>query len=200
MPTEPTERLTISTEIHQPNFWRSLEHWKKRLLAIAAVVGVVATIVGNLDKVFDYGKKVYSFVVPSVEISPGIIGSDNDAMAAEFVFLNTGALPLLGNEIECDIDPANGKPIRTGENFILSPGRDNAQFIARLDPGKSATRNCGELIGDLLGFVAQYPATFTIRLSSKWPSFWQHFSWTTQATFVGIREADGHIKIQPDNP
>jgi hypothetical protein len=38
------------------------------------------------------------------------------------------------------------------------------------------------------------------RLSSRWPSFWQHFAWTTQATFVGIREADGHIKIQPDNP
>jgi hypothetical protein len=200
MPTEPTDSSPIATENLQLDSWLSLDYWKKRWVAISVVVAAVTGILSNLEKIVDVGKQAYSFVVPSVEISPGTIGSDNNAMAAEFVFLNKGALPLLGNGIECDIYPANGGPIRTGEDFIITPGRDSVQFIARLDPGKPVTRNCGELIGQFMGFVAAYPATFTIRLSSRWPSFWQHFAWTTQATFVGIREADGHIKIQPDNP
>jgi hypothetical protein len=195
MPTEPTD----SPPIESPHSWRSLAHWKKRLIAIGAVVAVVATLLGNLEKIIDTGKKAYSFVVPSVEISPGIIGSDNNAMAAEFVFMNTGALPLFGNEIGCNISAANTR-VNSDDNFIISPGRDNTQFVNRLDPGKPVTRNCGELLSNLFGVVALYPATFTIKLSSKWPSFWQHFGWTTQATFVGIRGADGHIKVQPDNP
>jgi hypothetical protein len=199
MATEPTDSPSRATHVPQLNSWRSLAYWKKRLIAISVAIAAIATIIGNLEKILDAGRKAYSIVVPSVEISPGIIGNDNNAMAAEFIFMNTGTLPLLSNEIECSIRAANG-PVHTMDNFIISPGRDNAQFVARLDPGKPATRNCGEIIGDFMGFVAQYPATFTIRLSSKWPSFWQHFAWTTQATFVGIREADGHIKIQPDNP
>lgn len=200
MLTEPTDSPPIATGGPKLDSWRSLAYWKKRWVAISVVVAAVAGILNNLEKIVDVGEKAYSFVVPSVEISPGIIGSDTNAMAAEFVFLNTGIIPMLGNGIECSISRANGGPIHTSENFIISAGRDNAQFVDRLDPGKPVTRNCGELIGDFMGFVAEYPATFTIRLSSKWPSFWQHFAWTTQATFVGIREADGHIKIQPDNP
>lgn len=197
LPIEPRP-LTPRTALL--NSWLSLAYWKKRWVTIVAALAVISGALSHLETILDFGKKAYSFVVSSVEISSGVIGSDNNAMAAEFVFLNTGALALVGNGIECDIYPANGGPIRTNENFIITPGRDSAQFIARLDPGKPVTRNCGELIGDFMGFAAQYPATFTIRLSSRWPSFWQHFAWTTQATFVGIREADGHIKIQPDNP
>jgi hypothetical protein len=143
---------------------------------------------------------VYSLIVPSVEISPGVIGSDANALAAEFVFLNTGALPLLGNEIQCDVSAANGTRLRAVDNFIIAPGRDLSQFVTRLDPGKPVTRNCGELIGNFFGVGAPYPATFTISLSSQWPSFWQHFRWTTRSTFVGIKDSSGHVKIQPDNP
>ena len=103
-------------------------------------------------------------------------------------------------ESNAKYNPLTAGRFNTVGNTIIGPGRYNSQFVTRLDPGKPVTRNCGELIGDLIGFAAQYPATFTIRLSSRWPSFWQHFAWTTQATFVGIREADGHINIQPDNP
>jgi hypothetical protein len=164
MPTEPTDSPPIATGSPQLDSWRSLAYWKKRWVAISVVVAAVAGILGNLEKIVDVGEKAYSFVVPSVEISPGIIGGDTNAMAAEIVFLDTGALPLLGNGIERNISRANGGPIHTSENFIISAGRDNAQFVDRLDPGKPVTRNCGELIGDFMGFVAAYPATFTIRL------------------------------------
>jgi hypothetical protein len=153
-PIEPAENSPIAPESPQPDSWRSLAYWKKRWVAIAAVVAATAVFLGNLEKIIDDAKKAYSLVVPSVEISPGTIGSDNNAMAAEFVFLNTGALPLLGNGIECNISHASGGPIHTSENFIISAGRDNAQFVDRLDPGKPVTRNCGELIGEFMGFVA----------------------------------------------
>ena len=171
---------------------------KKGVLAVCVALAFVAGVVENFDKILDALKKVYSVIVPSVEISPGVVGSDNDAMRAEFVFLNTGALPLLDNDIECDIHAANIGHFHSGQNFVLAPGRNITQFVPRLDPGKPITRNCGELIGEFTGITALYPATFTISLSSKWPSFWQHFDWKTRATFVGIPDASGHIKIQPD--
>jgi hypothetical protein len=164
MPTEPTD----SPPIESPHSWRSLAHWKKRLIAIGAVVAVVATLLGNLEKIIDTGKKAYSFVVPSVEISPGIIGSDNNAMAAEFVFMNTGALPLFGNEIGCNISAANTR-VNSDDNFIISPGRDNTQFVNRLDPGKPVTRNCGELLSNLFGVVALYPAHLQLNCHQNGP-------------------------------
>lgn len=199
MPIESPESPRTAATNSQHNSWRSIASWRKRLLQIGAGLAVIVTVLGNMERIFDYGRKVYSLVVPSVEIAPGVIGSDTNAFAAEFTFLNTGALPLLENEIQCDVTGANDTSLRAYDNFIIASGRNVSQYVRRLDPGKPVTRNCGELIENFFGIGATYPATFTISLSSKWPSFWQHFKWTTRSTFVGIKDSTGHVKIQPDN-
>ena len=77
MPTEPTDSSPARPQLDS---WRFLAYWKKRWVAINLAVAAIAVFLGNLEKIIDDAKKAYSFVIPSVEISPGTIGSDNNAM------------------------------------------------------------------------------------------------------------------------
>lgn len=75
-----------------------MSNWKTLLLGVPVALAAIAGFLGNLEKILDVGRKTYSLVVPSIEIAPGVIGSDTDALAAEFTFLNTERFPSMESE------------------------------------------------------------------------------------------------------
>ena len=78
-----------------------------------------------------------------------MIGSDVNALAAEFVFTNSSRYSLVDNEINCYIVASNGT-FHVGDNFIFGRGRDLSQYVSVFSTDEPFTRNCGQIIGAAL--------------------------------------------------
>jgi hypothetical protein len=170
--------------------WRGLSRTRKRLVAVFGALGFLG--IG-----FGYLQSSYSFIVPDVEIKPGIVSSDTNPFAVEFVATNNGHFSLIYSVIECDVRPENMGEIRSKGNIVTERGRDQSQIIKTILPGKSITRNC--MLPITYVPAPQYPASYKFTLESRWRSFWPTFPWTATGTFVSVRDAQGHIQIQPDS-
>ena len=135
------------------------------LLAAVTAIGTLVAGINDLKAAWSW-----AFPVPSIATSASIAGGDIDAFAVNFRVENTGSISLLDNELSCEIRAANGC-FMSGWNFVVTPGRDNSQLVARLDPGRAVLRNCGELVAGLFGGPRpEFPATFTITITSRWPA------------------------------
>lgn len=153
-------------------------------------VGVISTIVLSISGLI----AVYYFCLPSIGIYPGVIGSNINPMLSEFVFKNEGHITLVNNSILCHLNTANAQNVNMENNTIITPGRRMSQIIDVLTAGQAATRECQSAFPIYLIF----PCTIYITLRSKWPGIWPIFSWTSDAQFVSIRDASGHMHFVPD--
>jgi hypothetical protein len=171
--------------------------WGKVIVAIGGF-GVLIGLIGNVRSGVDDLWTVWSwaFPVPSVQITASVPGSDFDALAVNFRFENTGSIGLVDIEISCDIRAANAHFV-TSSNTVLTPGRASSQWVPRLDPGKPPiVRNCGELISGFLGTQAEFPATFTITVKSRWPTDHPDKTFSQTEQFLGVKDAGGHVVIE----
>jgi hypothetical protein len=170
--------------------------WGKVIVATGAF-GVLIGLIGNVRSGVDYLGTAWSwaFPTPSVQISTSVPGSDDDALAVNFRFENTGSVSLVNNEISCDIRAANAH-FMSSSNTILTPGRASSQWFPRLDPGKPIVRNCGELISGFMGTRAEFPATFTITIKSRWPTDHPDKAFSQTEQFLGVKDAGGHVAIE----
>lgn len=183
-----SERLEIDPLSPPPNGWQTFwslvtTYWKFG----AAILGI-PTVLGTAYHYLTY-------FIPVVDISIGLVGSEINPLATEFVVTNKGNVTIYQVEILCDIFKA-GSHIRSGGNFISTPDRTMNQVLALLSPSASATRNCGSSFP--YGSVT-LPATFIVDVTAKYPWPYPVLNFDTSARFIGLIDSDHHVHVTPDS-
>lgn len=106
-----SERLEIDPLSPPPNGWQTFwslvtTYWKFG----AAILGI-PTVLGTAYHYLTY-------FIPVVDISIGLVGSEINPLATEFVVTNKGNVTIYQVEILCDIFKA-GSHIRSGVTLFL---------------------------------------------------------------------------------
>ena len=101
---------------------------------------------------------------PNITISAGVLGSNTEPMAAEFIIKNDGKFTIHDILIECSTSSDRVHATFYG-NTVITPDRGIMyQRIGSRAANKSATRNCGGVITRL-----SFPITIDVTARFRWP-------------------------------
>ena len=132
----------------------------------------------------------YSYLIPRIEIEPGITGSYTDAYKTEFVFKNSGRFALHDVVTHCNVFAGGRKYTSEGDYIIDAARPPMAQGIDELLPGEIASRYCGG--GQT---AAPFPAVMEIGIAFGWPLSWWRVTYPV-AHFLSFKGQDGQIHVE----
>jgi hypothetical protein len=139
---------------------------------------------------------------PRLTIDASVLLDEQDPLATLFRITNTGPWHLDAISFSCHISLPGGGTINMEGNVIHgAPGAaaTGEPFIARLDPGQTATRDCGEPLLRMFGMPRFDPAALRVDITTKF--HWPYVGWPDEVTrhFSARRYPDGRrVILVPD--
>ena len=160
-------------------WWSNLSTGTRRIWAAVILLGGPSAI--------------YAAIIPHVDVSAGVIGSDMDALRTEFVIANNNPFFSMHNVLmHCEIIKGTMRFSAEG-NYIDLPDRPPmSQTIPELEATHIASRNCGAGL-----MMVPFPASFDITVTFDWPLY-RSSRVRGPFHFTAIKGNDGHIHIQRD--
>jgi hypothetical protein len=138
---------------------------------------------------------------PRLTIDASVLLDEHDPLAMLFRITNAGPWHLNAISFSCQISIPGHTLSLEGNEIFGAPGTPatGQPFIARLDPGEPATRDCGRSIPGMFRMPPYDPATLRVDITTKF--HWPYVDLPDEVTrhFSARRYPDGRrVILVPD--